>query len=276
VILPWMALECGARRMWTELFSRLRVLQGLLLMAAISVPWYLLMEQASPGFLQYFLVGEHFQRFVDSGWRGDLYGSGHAHMRGTIWVYWLLCAFPWSLVILVSAWRSARGENGLALRDPQVAFLLLWMCSPMLLFTLAGNVLPAYVVPGLPALGLLVIKSCPAGLAARGKPLLLVGPLLLLLLSIGLAAGVGDRYSDRQLLADIDPELDLYYFEHRPYSAQYYSDGRARLVDDIPQQQRFYLVVDNERDLPELKRYCELLKGNPDRNLFYCDRGRDS
>lgn len=273
VVLPWIALQCGIRSMWKEIFSRLRVFRGLLLMMAIAAPWYFLMERASPGFLEYFFVGEHFHRFLDSGWRGDLYGSGHAHLRGTIWIYWFLCAFPWSLLFLISLYRTATGDRSLAFRDPQVSFLLLWMCSPMLLFTLAGNILPAYVVPGLPAIGLLVIKIYPANLIDRGRPLLLVGPLLLLVLSIELAVGVGDRYSDRELLAAIDPKLDLFYFEKRPYSAQYYSTGRARLVDTFPEQQRFYLVLDNDRELDAVDRYCELLNRNGDRRLFYCRRG---
>jgi len=39
-------------------------------------------EEQSPGFIEYFIEGEHWLRFVESGWEGDLYGSGHAESLG--------------------------------------------------------------------------------------------------------------------------------------------------------------------------------------------------
>jgi len=127
-------------------------------------------------------------------------------------------------------------------------------------------------VPGLPAVGLLAVKSCRQEHLDKGRPLLLVGPALLLLLSVELALGVGDRHSDRELLAGIDFGQELFYFEKRPYSAQYYSAGRARITRAFPRQKRFYLVVDNDRQLDQADRYCELLKRNVKRRLYDCDR----
>ena len=66
-------------------FKQLPWFSGLALMLLLSVPWYLLAELKTPGFLNYFLVGEHFLRFVDSGWAGDLYGVAHQRMKGAIW-----------------------------------------------------------------------------------------------------------------------------------------------------------------------------------------------
>ncbi len=59
-------------------------LSGTVLMLFICLPWYLLAEAKTPGFLNYFIVGEHWKRFTESGWEGDLYGSGHAHPYGAI------------------------------------------------------------------------------------------------------------------------------------------------------------------------------------------------
>ena len=44
----------------------------LMLMLALSVPWYVVAERHTPGFLNYFLLGEHWHRFVTPGWGGDL------------------------------------------------------------------------------------------------------------------------------------------------------------------------------------------------------------
>ena len=40
----------------------------------MALPWYWLMEINSPGFIDYFLLGEHFLRFIDPSWSGDKYG----------------------------------------------------------------------------------------------------------------------------------------------------------------------------------------------------------
>ncbi|HKJ52870.1 MAG TPA: phospholipid carrier-dependent glycosyltransferase, partial [Gammaproteobacteria bacterium] len=71
-LFPWLVATCGIKDMWPEVYHRLKPVSGLLLTMLIALPWYVLMERASPGFLKYFIVGEHFQRFIDSGWRGDL------------------------------------------------------------------------------------------------------------------------------------------------------------------------------------------------------------
>ena len=130
---------------------------GVLLIAALAMPWYVLAERASPGFLQYFLVGEHFERFVSPGWEGDLYGDGHHRPPGMIWAYLLEAALPWTLLLPVLLiwrrvnWRAARlGEFE--------RFCLCWAAAPLALFTLASNLLPTYIMPALPALSLLIAR----------------------------------------------------------------------------------------------------------------------
>jgi 4-amino-4-deoxy-L-arabinose transferase-like glycosyltransferase len=82
-----------------DLFTKLPWLLGLLITALVALPWYYLMEQRSPGFIDYFIVGEHFKRFVVSGWTGDLYGTGHSQPKGMIWLFLLAFAFPWVQVV---------------------------------------------------------------------------------------------------------------------------------------------------------------------------------
>src|SRR3546814_5782336 len=69
-------------------------------MLAISLPWYVIAELKTPGFLKYFLVGEHFLRFVDAGWAGDRYGTAHARAWGAIWLDWIAASAPWSLLLV--------------------------------------------------------------------------------------------------------------------------------------------------------------------------------
>jgi len=65
------------QRRWLEVWQRLPWLGGLTLTICLSVPWYALAEHKTPGFLDYFLVGEHWKRFTVPGWKGDLYGNAH-------------------------------------------------------------------------------------------------------------------------------------------------------------------------------------------------------
>src|SRR5699024_4961445 len=112
---------------------------GILLMLVIALPWYLMAEYRTPGFLHYFIIGENIERFINPGWQGDMYGSAHLHPYGTIWVFWLAAAFPWSLVML--AWLAKGGRRAIketfAKTRPLARFLLMAALMPELFFTFA-------------------------------------------------------------------------------------------------------------------------------------------
>ena len=72
-------------------------------MLLIAVPWYVMAEHKTPGFLHYFIIGEHIDRFLDSGWKGDKYGHAHFKPLGTIWFMWLYTSLPWGLAGIIIA-----------------------------------------------------------------------------------------------------------------------------------------------------------------------------
>lgn len=154
-IVPWVILRGEWRRAWQQIpwFS------GSALMLAISLPWYALAELKTPGFIEYFIVGEHINRFLHPGWTGDKYGHAHSEPTGTIWVYWLLSAFPFSLIAV--GWL---GKNVLRLRqlftdeDGWALYLLLWVVMLLCFFTFAGNIIWPYVLPCLPAFACLAVE----------------------------------------------------------------------------------------------------------------------
>ncbi|MDO9037315.1 MAG: phospholipid carrier-dependent glycosyltransferase, partial [Lutibacter sp.] len=90
------------------IYLKLPWFTGILVTAVISIPWYILAENRSPGFLNYFIVGEHFNRFLVPGWQGDLYGSGHSQPLGMIWVFLLAFAFPWIQIVLYKIWKERK------------------------------------------------------------------------------------------------------------------------------------------------------------------------
>lgn len=214
-----------------ELRLRLPWLSGTALMLALSVPWYLAAEHATPGFLRYFLVGEHFERFVTKGWQGDLYGSGHARPLGAIWLYAAEMFLPWTLLVPF-LWRR-RQPRGNGIGEPRL-YLWLWGLSPLLFFTLARNILPAYVLPGIPAFCLLLTDTLWKRNAAQpGTKQLIFLPLPMLMLAALFAMGSGFSHieyrCDQGLLRAWDGVSPLCYTDKRAtYSGQFYSAGKAR------------------------------------------------
>ncbi len=227
-IFVWSLWQKDLRWLW----QALPWLSGTALTVAIAVPWYVLAEINSPGFLEYFLVGEHWLRFVQSGWSGDLYGHAHARPRGMIWLYGIAAALPWSVYALYVCTRSGNvwaRANALA---PVSAFLLLWVATPLVFFTFAGNILPAYVLPGLPAFALLI----GVGLSKRQPGAAIFGLILPTLFVVAIGFGLVDDIayrSQRDLVAyhiETTPTEQLYYFHTKPYSASFYSNGEVRLL----------------------------------------------
>ena len=228
---------------WTrrigETWRALPWLRGLLLTLALALPWYLAAEAATPGYLHYFIVGEHWQRFTQPGWTGDLYGGGHERARGSIWLYALGAAMPWTIVALALLLRRRQPVAPAARRpapDPQMAYLWCWVLAPLLLFTLARNILEAYALPALPAFALitarLFMEREPRGAASRVWLLGLVMPVVGAALLVFGEQRI-DARAQRSLLAHPhDATAPLVYLFKRPFSGQFYSQGRALEVRD--------------------------------------------
>jgi len=240
-------------RDWRAVWQGLPWLRGTALTLALTLPWYLAAESATPGFLQYFIVGEHWQRFTQPGWTGDLYGNGHARPGGSIWLYAVGSALPWSVVTLL-ALRS-KPASAAARRpspDPQMAYLLCWVLAPLLLFTTARNILEAYALPVLPAFALitarLLMEREASGTASWVWLLGLIMPLVACGLLVFGQQGIEAR-SQRRLLEKVhDPDMPLAYLFKRPFSAQFYSAGHALEVRDDAEVAR-WLATDKPATL---------------------------
>lgn len=227
--LAWVLL----RRQWRAVWHNLPWVGGVVIMLVLAAPWYWAAEKATPGFLQYFIVGEHFQRFLVKGWQGDLYGRGHGRMLGMIWWYGIICTLPWLLLWPYAFWRR------LFNRDlHENLYLILWMLTPLCFFTLARNVLPAYVLPGLGAFAVLTTHLLSTWQKKR--------PVVLRYISVVVVVGIAilvfvigftpvntlmQNKSQKNLLRAWDGKSELIYIDKRPYSGQFYSGGRAALME---------------------------------------------
>ncbi|SHH84696.1 ArnT family glycosyltransferase [Pollutimonas bauzanensis] len=218
--------------------------RGSMLTLAISLPWYVLAELKTPGFLNYFIAGEHFLRFVDPGWQGDLYGTAHKRAYGAIWWYWLQAAFPWGVVALgmiAAALFKAERRDAMrrALRDPALAYLLAWSLFAPLFFTVSGNILWTYVLPALGAFSILLAVALDARRARapvflrRVRWLACLAPATILLLTVVVALQPARLKTERGLVRyaqQMGGRGCLFYVDSRPFSARFYSRGEAGLL----------------------------------------------
>lgn len=238
----WMALQ----RNFYTVVKRFHWLWGMAIVILVSFPWYIAAEMKTPGFLDYFIVGEHIKRFLEPGWSGDLYGSAHIRPRGTIWLYGILAAFPWSVILLISFAGRLAGKHRLygtraALVDATNSYLLVWMLFPLVFFTVARNILWTYVLPALPAFSLLaalyITRDTGHAAAAKQRAHLavaLVMPVLLMMYTAYTTVNGGKLKTEKGLIesyyARAGTHDPLVYVENRPFSARYYSSGTAKLL----------------------------------------------
>lgn len=227
-------------RRFVEAARALPLVRGCLLMLALALPWYLLAERRTPGFLDYFLVGEHWRRFTVPGWDGDRYGNAHLEPRGMIWPFLLKACLPWTLLLPLLAW-GRRATQAAAPRSWQL-YLWCWALWPCLFFTASRNILWTYVLPGLPALALLGAgwllrdprrRRVDAWLSAG-----LVVTAVLFAGSTGLRVRAGEVKAAKEVVAAFEARRnagdELLFVGPNQFSAAFYTRGQARPLADYP------------------------------------------
>ena len=225
--------------------------RGVLLTLALSVPWYVLAELKTPGFLNYFIIGEHFLRFIEPDWHGDLYGTAHKRAYGTIWGYWLVAAFPWSILalggIIHGVFKAdSRAKLPRILKDPTLCYLFAWALFPPVFFTLSGNILLTYVLPALAPFSILMAALLNDGqqevprFARSAYIAVCIVPIAVLILTVVTLLRPMSLKTERDLVQYVQRKTSggqrLFYLDSRPFSARFYSRGTAEVVsmDQLP------------------------------------------
>ena len=129
-----------------KIWTRLRLFSGTIVFLLITAPWFILVAQRNPEFLEFFFIHEHLQRFTQD-----------AHSRtGPIYYFVLLLLIgiiPWVLQIpgaLVQAWQERRREFSSGW------LLVCWFVVIFAFFSMSRSKLPGYIIPIFPALALLI------------------------------------------------------------------------------------------------------------------------
>ncbi len=257
-IFTWCLLRKGR---FKEVFLKLPWALGILITCLIAIPWYVLVEQRSPGFIDYFIVGEHIKRFIEPGWHGDLYGGPKSQALGMIWVFLLIFTFPWIQVVLYLIWK----ERQTIFKNKWVSYLVLWLFWTPLFFTFSKNILHTYIVPVTVPIALLMVYWWKD---YQKKTLLLsissIFPLLAIIAFFGFFLnGTLDKYadSDKYLLYDqsihtTEKKIPIYYWKQKSYSGQFYSAGRAKIIqtpkalDSVMQlhNKLFFVVLNKNKE----------------------------
>ena len=233
----WMLLTGNIKASW----QRVPWVKGSLLTLAIAAPWYVLAEIRTPGFWEYFFIGEHWNRFTVTGWAGDKYGTAHATQRGAIWLFALAAVMPWTALLpLLSVGRKAAAATVSVTPQPQfTVYLLAWSVAPCLFFTLSGNILWTYVLPGLPAMALLAARW----LAFDARTRLVnrvVGAGVVTMAVLVTAFFVREQINDSWKTAKsvvlayqaTNKGPPLLFMGDLPYSASYYAQGKVKTLAD--------------------------------------------
>ncbi|MDB5292897.1 MAG: arnT [Phycisphaerales bacterium] len=132
-----------------------QILLGLLIIAAIVVPWVLLVQHREPTFLgQMYHEGKSH---LEEGKEGHHFPPGY-HLV-LVWLDFM----PWSLLLPMAIGIAIRNR-----RVPQVRFALAAVIGPWVMVEFIGTKLPHYLLPALPPLAFLAawaIRDCISGTA---------------------------------------------------------------------------------------------------------------
>lgn len=216
----------------------------------VAAPWYAIAEYKTPGFLNYFIIGEHVKRFLVSGWKGDLYGHAHSMPLGMVWVFLVIGMIPWSLTLIPSL-RIRKNSTQLKERFKKhrslMLFCFFWMLGPLCLFTLSRHILWTYVLPGVPG-AILLLALALFGTAEDSQRRLMVnvstisGIMMAVLVVATLwvkNTGFIMQHTQKRIVdayEELRPTVDsgLYYFGDLYHSAEYYSGGKAKYMASGP------------------------------------------
>ncbi len=140
---------------------------GVILFFAIALPWHILASIDNPaydtasgffskneegqGFLWYYIVHEHFLRFID---------PQTSDRAQPFWFFLVFAPFgfiPW-LIFLPQAIKEsiAGGYKKLRSENSEIIFFFIWTIFVVFFFSLSSSKLPAYILPIYPALSIIV------------------------------------------------------------------------------------------------------------------------
>ena len=147
IVLPGavLVLYTLVTREWA-IWKRLHLVSGLILFAAITAPWFVLVWLKNPEHPHFFFIHENWERFF----------SKVHHREGPLYYFvpiLMIGILPWLGVLAQSIWAS-RHDTARSFRPKTM--LLIWAAFIFFFFSVSSSKLPHYILPIFPALALLI------------------------------------------------------------------------------------------------------------------------
>ncbi len=161
------------------LLRRLEIGAGIVIVAVITLPWFVAVQARNPGFAEFFFIQEHWQRFTQPG-----------HRRPGPIVYFVPIAIgyllPW-LPALVVALVQRRPKTLTARVFSPPLFGWCWTGAIFVFFSVSSSKLPAYIMPALAGAAI----AGGIALAARWSRTVTITAWTLIAIGIAVAASAG-------------------------------------------------------------------------------------
>jgi len=146
-VLFWAAIT----QRWREAFRCLHPF-AVASFCATALPWYVICARRNPDFFRVFIIEHNFKRYLTPEFQ---------HIQ-PFWFYvpvTLVAFLPWAVLLL---WASILGiqriwQNGRL--HPATTLLLCWAGFNLVFFSISKSKLPGYILPAIPAIGLLLARS---------------------------------------------------------------------------------------------------------------------
>lgn len=215
-------------------------ISGILIILAVTLPWYILAEKKSPGFLNYFIVGEHFSRFFDSSWTGDRYGFPKQQPFGIIWAFLFGVTLPWAVIVF----RYFKKNTRLLVSDKWYFFLLCWLLWTPILFTFSKSLIHPYTLPVMVPFAIFAAEGWKSFASKKTIFSIAVAiPFLLFGLYIcGFGKKIIENSTDKYLV-EAAINYPIYAYKKKSYSSQYYTNGKIKTIDSLG-----YLKLKNKKE----------------------------
>ncbi len=258
------------KQFWKTL-KNLPWFSGIPLMLLIALPWYVAAEKASPGFIDYFIIGEHFKRFFDSTWAGDRYGFPKQQPLGIVWLFLVGATLPWGIIALrhiITSFKSLR-------QQPWLLFLVCWLLWTPFFFTFSKSLIHPYTLPVMLPVALLVLEAWPF---IKAKTTYIgIATVVPLLLFIAHLSGAGQQLiknSTDKFILPKETEKTIYAFPKKSYSSQYYTAGKiktisaAQLEKEKSNDAPFYVLVEKKKRTQIDTLGMQFVKENKKKRLY--------
>jgi 4-amino-4-deoxy-L-arabinose transferase-like glycosyltransferase len=244
LVLPGLVMFCWL--IWTHQFGKIRRLpwlSGLLLFAAIALPWFVLSQLKYPEFFDYIIIKQHFARYTASTFNSV----------NPWWFYLMTLAvlfFPWCIFSLSPLLRFLpllRLQNTTRNPTPTTnspikawsALCWIWLLSVLIFFSLPSSKLLGYILPAVPPLAMLAAMGWDSAMQKVKHARRWFAAVVILNLSFALIGSVFSmKYTSEVLSRDVAAVLaceaaasdTIYALGAYPYDLPFYLQVTRPLV----------------------------------------------